>query len=638
MPRVVSRRIIAAVAVSAGALGASSPAQGAVDDVALTSRVGLGGAVGTTQSDTTKVSGNGAWVVFASTADNLLATDNNAVVNVYRKNLATGQIDLASRAPGLGGAAGNGNSAYPSISDDGRHVLFLSNAENLSGLDSETLPFKADTETYDLYVRDMQTGEVTLASRADGDSKGPTDCLLACAAFVSDLSGSGRYVAFSAAVPLTAGDTNNQNDIYVRDIVAKRTYLVSGSNADDGSYTPSISSDGRYVAFQSRAKNLSTLDGDSTSDVFLADRAADTVALVSRQSATDGGAAGDADSRTPAISADGRFVAFGSDAKNLATVDSDAYGDVFVRDVPAAATAWASGARGPFGITIGANGSSYDPAISDDGRYVAFSSDANNLSSADNDAFSNIFLRDRQGGTILASRAQGAAGAGGANNSGLPSVSANGRLVAFESVAANLVPGDTNSAKDTFVREAVAASAGPVAGDPPGSSAPDQPGTVAPPDRTPPSLTGVGVTRARFRVGAAPTAIGAARRAPAGTRLRLTLSEPASVTIRISSRLGDGLRDGGRCRPATRLRTARLLGRLRGAARAKRLRALRCVRLGRTLGTLRRSLAAGRRSVAFSGRIGRSALRAGRYVATVAAVDLAGNVSTSRQARFTIVR
>ena len=156
------------------------------------------------------------------------------------------------------------------------------------------------------------------------------------------VSADGRYVAFeSAASNLVAGDTNGYIDVFVRDRKLHRTYLVSVSSAgvqgNDASFDPSISADGRYVAFESDASNLVAGDTNGYPDVFVRDRKLHRTYLVSVDSA---GVQGNNDSYDPVISADGRYVAFTSAASNLVTGDSNGFEDVFVRDRKLHRTYW----------------------------------------------------------------------------------------------------------------------------------------------------------------------------------------------------------------------------------------------------------------------------------------------------------
>ncbi len=176
------------------------------------------------------------------------------------------------------------------------------------------------------------------------------------------------------------------------------TVLVSrasglGANGGDGnSANVSASADGRYIAFDSLAKNLSADDGDTYQDVFVRDTATNTTTLVSRQTGTAAMNGGNGDSSEPSISADGRFVAFISNAQNLSGDDVTDY-DVFVRDTVNNTTTLVSRQTGTAPMN-GADGLSAGASISADGRLVAFSSNGDNLSADDVNSVPNIFVRD----------------------------------------------------------------------------------------------------------------------------------------------------------------------------------------------------------------------------------------------------
>jgi len=267
------------------------------------------------------------------------------------------------------------------------------------------------------------------------------------------LSADGRYVAFqSAASNLVLGDTNGALDVFVRDMQTATTECVSvnpaGVPANGTSTAPSISADGRYVAFQSSASDLVPGDTNNVGDIFVRDRVAGTTERVSIAS---NGAQGNHGSAAPAISADGRFVAFQSDASNLIAADTNGRTDVFVHDRVAGMTELVSqstsGAQG--------NSGSDEPSISADGRFVSFDSAATNLVSGSLNIPEDVFVRDRLvGATQQVSVATG--GAHGNDVSGQSSISADGRYVAFYSIATNLVAGDQNGTGDVFVRDLVA--------------------------------------------------------------------------------------------------------------------------------------------------------------------------------------
>ena len=264
------------------------------------------------------------------------------------------------------------------------------------------------------------------------------------------ISADGRCVAFeSAASNLVADDANSVYDVFVRNRLAGTTERVSVSSAEvegnGASYWPSISADGRYVAFHSSASNLVGDDTNSVYDVFVRDRLAGTTERVSVSSA---GGEGNLDSAYLSISADGRYVAFWSAAGNLVENDANGYADIFVHDRDSGSTIRVSISS----AGVEANAQSAAPAISADGLYVAFESSATNLVGSDTNGMWDVFVHDRVAGTterisISSAEIEGNYGSGWA------SVSADGRYVAFWSVASNLVPGDTNATSDVFVRD-----------------------------------------------------------------------------------------------------------------------------------------------------------------------------------------
>ena len=273
----------------------------------------------------------------------------------------------------------------------------------------------------------------------------------------SAISADGRYVTFlSFATNLVSGDTNNTSDIFVYDRQTNTTSRVSvDSNGTQGnlfSREPAISADGRYVTFTSFAINLVSGDTNNTGDIFVYDRQTNTT---SRVSVDSNGTQGNNSSNEPAISADGRYVTFLSFASNLVSGDTNNTEDIFVYDRQTNTTSRVSvDSNGTQG-----NKSSFQPAISADGRYVTFLSFASNLVSGDTnnapDIFVNapdIFVYDRQ--TNTTSRVSvDSNGNQGNNSSREPAISADGRYVTFTSNASNLVSGDTNNAPDIFVYE-----------------------------------------------------------------------------------------------------------------------------------------------------------------------------------------
>jgi Tol biopolymer transport system component len=264
------------------------------------------------------------------------------------------------------------------------------------------------------------------------------------------ISADGRYVAFeSDADNLTAGDTNAASDIFVNDRQTGETTRVSvassGLEANGGSRSPAISANGRNIAFFSSASNLTPDDNNGTYDVFVHDR---QMGETTRVSVDSNGVEANGYSANPSLSADGRYVAFESQANNLTPGDTNGAYDVFVHDRQTAETTRISVATGG---TQG-NGDSEAPSISADGRYVAFRSQASNLAADDTNGMYDVFVHDRQTGET--ERVSTATGGAQANHFSYElALSANGRYVAFDSLASNLAPGDAAGTWDVFVHD-----------------------------------------------------------------------------------------------------------------------------------------------------------------------------------------
>ncbi len=388
------------------------------------------------------ISGDGRYVAFDSYASNLVAGDTNGYNDVFVHDRQTGLTTRVS--VDSAGNEGDAASYSPSISADGRYVAFYSYAANLAAGDNNS--------SYDVFVHDRQTGQTTRVSVDSAGNEGNAS------SYNATISADGRYVAFESwASNLVAGDNGDILDVFVHDRQTGQTTRVSvdsaGNQGDGHSFWPSLSADGRYVAFSSYATNLVAGDNNGTlGDVFVHDRQTGQTTRVSVDSA---GTQADGESAFPSISADGRYVAFYSYAGNLVAGDNNGVSDVFVHDRQTGQTTRVSvDSAGNEG-----NGSSYDPSISADGRYVAFDSDATNLVAGDTNGFQENFLHDRQTGQTIRLSVDSA---GNEVNAGswYPSISADGRYVVFPSYASNLVPGDTNGMADVFVRRLPWAMAG----------------------------------------------------------------------------------------------------------------------------------------------------------------------------------
>lgn len=407
-----------------------------------TIRLGLGYAgQGNGDSFDEAVSADGRYVAFTSDATNLVPGDTNGKSDVFVQDRVSGAVTRVSTA--TGGAESNGDSQEPQISADGRYVTFASTATNLVSGDTNG--------EFDVFVHDRATGTTSRVSvssagvQADKGSLG------------SVISGDGRYIAFqSLATNLVVGDTNDAWDVFLRDQVENTTRRVSVRTVRIGDFLldvqgdaysslPAISADGKWVAFTSGATNLIAADENGHDDVFVREIAARSTTRVSVGS---GAVEGDANSQYASLSSDGRFVAFMSKATNLVTGDTNAKEDVFVRDLTGGTTVLASvGAGG-----VLANDRSYQAHISSDGHRVAFATYASNLVTGDTNGQSDCFLRDLTAGTT--SRISvGSSGAQGNNGSAVAVLSADGRYALFESEASDLVTGDTNGKWDVFLRQ-----------------------------------------------------------------------------------------------------------------------------------------------------------------------------------------
>jgi Tol biopolymer transport system component len=346
------------------------------------------------------------------------------------------------------GASGNPCSGCSSnlpisISATGRFVAFSDNAPNL--VKDKRSYF------YDVYVRDRVRGETTRVSlssagaEANGDSGYPS------------ISANGRFVAFASfASNLVPGDTNHRFDVFVRDLKRGKTTRVgvssAGAEANDGSiWLPAISDNGRFVAFFSRSTNLVPNDHNGIADFFVRDLKRGETTRVSVSSAgaeQNRGPGAEELGIVPAISANGRFVAFFSASTNLVEGDHNGTDDIFVRDRKLGETTRVSVSS----TGEEANGSSlFYPSISATGRFVAFTSYASNLVAGDENGHAeDVFVRDRRRGETTRVRENNRSGS---LYSGIPSISDNGRFVAFESPAPDLVKGDRNGHVDVFLRD-----------------------------------------------------------------------------------------------------------------------------------------------------------------------------------------
>ncbi len=332
------------------------------------------------------------------------------------------------------GSQSNGASSHSSVSGDGRCVVFDSTASNLVENDLNN--------RRDIFLYDGNAETIERISMALESSEANNNC------FKPAVNENGRYVVFeSYASNLITGDINNKKDIFIYDRVNAFMEIISlsesGVQGNGTSSNASISSNGRFVVFSSFASNLVTGDTNSTSDIFVYDRSTRGVVRVS---VSNEGLQGNGASTTPAISGDGRFIAFESSADNLVPGDTNNNKDIFVYDIENSIieilSLTSSGGQ--------SNGTSSDAAISSDGKFVAFESSAGNLVPDDINGKNDIFVYDMETG-FLEMVSKSDKGFQGLNTSDNPCISSNGNFIAFDSLSSNLVSGDTNSKRDIFV-------------------------------------------------------------------------------------------------------------------------------------------------------------------------------------------
>ncbi len=382
------------------------------------------------------ISGDGHFIAFVGSVGE---TGNGLYLRDMSGGIAEVDVPHGHSAQGIGFAAGS-----PSISSSGRYLAFASEDPNISDEDhNSSTTLAGDTfPVRDIFVYDHSTGRVDLVSRANGvkGEGGNEDSNL------PSISADGRYVAFQTEA--TNFLHSSYGGIFVRDLRRRTTSPVASlrlhpGGALNGGFTPSISAHGRWIAFLTTTH----FHHSNALEVAVRDIKGKRTVYASRANGRHGALAA-TDCKLPAISANGRYVAFASKAKNLSQIDKDSVEDVFLRDLKTNRTLLVSRGQGKHGAP--GIGDSSSPSISADGRYVAFESYAGNLGPADNSTTPDVFVRDmRSGRVFLASR--GTNGGPTANApSANPSISADGRYVAFDSRGSNLNPADTLHATSIF--------------------------------------------------------------------------------------------------------------------------------------------------------------------------------------------
>lgn len=378
------------------------------------------------QSSTT-----GQFVVFQSTATNLVAGDTNGVSDVFVRDRSTGATTRVSVI--TGGGEANGASTEPSISADGRFITFTSVATNLVAGDTNAAA--------DIFLHDRNS---TTTTRVSTDAVGAQ---VAGASGQSFITPDGTQVVFtSASAALVAGDTNALDDIFLKNIstgaVTRISVSTAGVEANGASRNATVSGTGLFVVFTSDATNLVAGDVNGLSDIFFRSVVGSTTTIVSFD--TLGGPT-DGASDNAWISSDATLIVFDSTATDLVAGDANLVSDVFARNTVIGVTTRISIA------TAGteANGASTNASPSSDGRFVSFTSAATNLIATDTNAAADIYCRDLTAGrTLRASTTTTSTESDGASS--MSAMSLDGLRVMFESVATNLVAMDTNAVQDIF--------------------------------------------------------------------------------------------------------------------------------------------------------------------------------------------
>ncbi len=385
------------------------------------------------------VSEDGRWVAFGTKSNNLATPDTNGVGDVVVRDGATGEFELVSVASD--GTQGNGGSGQPVISGNGRRVIYWSAATNLDPRDTDT--------HFDVYQRDLEAKTTRLVSIRRGPGSTPTGINRWAT------NHDGRYVVFNSSdrnFPVQG--SMRWASIYLVDMLTENFELISQTNdgvlADRACFGPAISGDGRFVAFITFSGNLGVSNPAYLPQAWVHDREDGQLRAASLRPDGSFSKYGLLDNSL-ALSYDGRFLAFCAFMPEI--LDSEWNGlihsgsGIAVRDLlesKTESTWFTAGGQRP-------NHWCQNPQISMDGRFVCYTSPSTNLVPGIKEGPDQVYRYDRQTGAL---RLMSTSNAGEPANSGIIalSLSGDGRSVAFESFASNLVPGDAGLSQDIFVR------------------------------------------------------------------------------------------------------------------------------------------------------------------------------------------
>jgi Tol biopolymer transport system component len=377
------------------------------------------------------LNGAGDLLLFRTDSSNLVAGDTNGVSDIFLRDLDTGVTSRVSIGPR--GVQSDGPAQWPDMSDDGRYIVYRANASNLD---------PRCTATYgQVYRLERRTGAVECVSLHGGAGGNHNSEM-------PQVSDDGNVVTYYTSAtdldPSCPAAPDHQQVMQHNRATGSTTCLsidADGQPANDAALFPEITPDGRIVVFLSRASNLDPACDTGDLHVYRYDVVGDEMTCISV--APDGV---DADGQAfghSRLSADGRTVLFYSTSTNLVAGDTNAQGDVFVRDLVFGLTTRVSNA------STQADGPSFGPDLSADGRFVVYESDATNLVVNDRNGRRDVFRKDNLTGELtrasLTWRGEDIDSA-----SVDPAISGNGRVVVFVSPSSRVVPGDTNGVQDVF--------------------------------------------------------------------------------------------------------------------------------------------------------------------------------------------
>lgn len=395
----------------------------------------------------TDISADGRFVVFESATGSMVPMDKNGTYDVFVRDTVTNETTRVSVA--TSGAEGDGDSRKGTISGDGRYVAFVSRATNFVAGDSSNL---------DAFVHDRVTGETQRIAAGAGES------------FEAVISDDGAFIAVTSSSPLTPNDLNQNWDVFRLTLTTGAIELVSldekGGTIYRNVFSPTLSSDGAYVAFHTAGDGVVVGDNNHLSDLYRRNMSSGALVWVSQGL---GGAAPNGEILLGALSGDGLSAVFISGASNLVSNDTFGGYDLFLRGgmipppptptpTPAPHSLYLPGAIAKTGIatyprftnlTLAANGNSFAPVADASGATVAFLSDATNLVEGDTNDVMDVFVWQKASGAM---RRVSIAGDGTQANgaSSQVALSEDGRYVLFISEASNLAAGDTNDVADLF--------------------------------------------------------------------------------------------------------------------------------------------------------------------------------------------